>query len=208
MNDSLNAGRTTGKTNGSGDVSAEFKNFFWDAYGRKEQRKPAEKAFAEARKKASLEEILAGVKRYRDALEENPWRQQKLAAGWLKNESWKDSYGDDDSPVTVEDPEAIEERRREAEESRKRIAAAQAAAEERKRAEEAEQEQYKALCFKVLGQGYGPLERQLRAAFEAQGLVELFHARRVIEQAEHETDPRAYVRNMIKQIEDPQAEYD
>lgn len=62
---------------------------FWAAYPRKQHKKPARKAYAEALRDATAEELLAGAVRYRD----DPNREDeftKLPTTWLNAGCWED----------------------------------------------------------------------------------------------------------------------
>ena len=69
-------------------------------YPRKEARGEARKAFAAARKIASLEELIEGRKRY--AKEKQGVERQflKLPATWLNKECWADLYEADPNPFS------------------------------------------------------------------------------------------------------------
>ena len=70
---------------------------FWNAYGLKRDKKPAEKAFARAMKKASFERIMEGVDLYKADLarqKKQGWAPaQKYPATWLNGEGWEDYTG-------------------------------------------------------------------------------------------------------------------
>lgn len=70
------------------DAPDEFETF-WAAYPRHVARLAAEKAFARARGKASLETLLAGVARYREQMPADP-RFQAHPATWLNAGRWMD----------------------------------------------------------------------------------------------------------------------
>ena len=62
---------------------------FWAAYPRKEGKLDAEKAYAQARKRATADAILAGVMLYAQTCPQER-RFQKLPAGWLRAGRWLD----------------------------------------------------------------------------------------------------------------------
>lgn len=67
----------------------EFETF-WETYPLKRDKRKAFRAFQQARKRASLDEITAGAKRYRD----DPNREErytKYAEGWLRADGWLDA---------------------------------------------------------------------------------------------------------------------
>lgn len=68
-------------------VSGEFDEF-WAAYPLHTAKKDAEKAFAAAIKKASLETILRGVEQYRR--DKPAWCNWKHPGPWLRGERWAD----------------------------------------------------------------------------------------------------------------------
>lgn len=70
------------------DIADEFLDWYLE-YPRKASKAVAEKAYAKARRKATAEELLAGVKRYAT----DPNREQeftKLPATWLNGGCWDD----------------------------------------------------------------------------------------------------------------------
>ncbi|MGR9076239.1 hypothetical protein [Rhizobium leguminosarum] len=60
---------------------------FWDAYPNKTGRPSAEKAFSQAIKRASLDEILAGVRTYAAKTDDRQWCSP---VRWLSDDRWKD----------------------------------------------------------------------------------------------------------------------
>lgn len=69
------------------EADAEFDHTFWPAYMRKDDKGHARKAFRAARRKVSLEAIMAGLAVYQF----NPERRlQPLPATWLNGERWSD----------------------------------------------------------------------------------------------------------------------
>lgn len=70
---------------------------FWAAYPRREARLDAIKAYAQALKIASAEDILAGVERYKRTMPEEK-RYRPLPASWLRAGRWMDEA--DDEPAT------------------------------------------------------------------------------------------------------------
>lgn len=69
--------------------SAEFDQF-WARYPRRIAKLAALKAFARARKTASLETILAGVERYVHG--KPSWQEWAYPASWLNAGRWDDEY--------------------------------------------------------------------------------------------------------------------
>lgn len=65
---------------------------FWAAYPIRKGKARAYKAFKEAIKKASLEQILAGVEAYKADLARTGNTKIKYAEGWLTGERWNDEY--------------------------------------------------------------------------------------------------------------------
>lgn len=70
-------------------VSSELDPFdiFWTLYPKKESKGTARRAFTSALKKAPLDEIIEGVKRYRFSEDR---QYQPLASTWLNGERWQD----------------------------------------------------------------------------------------------------------------------
>jgi hypothetical protein len=69
-------------------IPARFEEF-WDTYPRRRDRRKAEKAFANAIKRADPETIISGANRY--ALDPNRVEQfTKYAEGWLNGDGWMD----------------------------------------------------------------------------------------------------------------------
>lgn len=62
-------------------------DLFWTLYPKKESKGTARRAFTSALKKAPLEEILDGLKRYRFS---DDRQYQPLASTWLNGERWQD----------------------------------------------------------------------------------------------------------------------
>jgi len=60
---------------------------FWDAYPNKTGRPSAEKAFSQATKRASLDEIMAGVATYAAKTDDRQWCSP---VRWLSDDRWKD----------------------------------------------------------------------------------------------------------------------
>lgn len=64
---------------------------FWDAFGYKNGKAAARKAWAKAIKRAEPSTIIAGAERYRAWLDSHPNPpQQKWAQGWLNDSRWED----------------------------------------------------------------------------------------------------------------------
>lgn len=59
---------------------------FWQMYPRKDGKDDAAKAFAQVRKTATFEQIMAGLRGYNFSPER---RYQKMPAGWLREGRWK-----------------------------------------------------------------------------------------------------------------------
>lgn len=72
----------------SADTDAEFDQF-WSLYPRKDGKKKARERFIAARKRAELETILEGVRRYCRALPADK-SKIKMAEGWLSGDRWED----------------------------------------------------------------------------------------------------------------------
>ncbi len=64
---------------------------FWREYPKREGKKPAFKAFASALKRATFEDILAGVIRYRSS-DKVSRGYVMLASRWLNEDHWEDHY--------------------------------------------------------------------------------------------------------------------
>ncbi|MGM5009986.1 YdaU family protein [Rhizobium sp. 969_B3_N1_2] len=67
-------------------IDPDFERF-WDAYPNKTGRPSAEKAFSQAVKRASLDEILAGVRIYAAKADDRQWCSP---VKWLSDDRWKD----------------------------------------------------------------------------------------------------------------------
>ena len=59
-------------------------------YPRKKARGDAKRAFAQARKVASLNELIEGRKRYAEAERDTEAKFTRLPATWLRGEGWAD----------------------------------------------------------------------------------------------------------------------
>jgi len=68
--------------------SVEFDEF-WNEYPKKEGKKPAFKAFASALRRATFEDILAGVIRYKNS-DRVTRGYVMLASRWLNEDHWED----------------------------------------------------------------------------------------------------------------------
>lgn len=68
------------------DADPDFERF-WDAYPNKTGRPSAEKAFSQAVKRATLDEILAGVRTYAAKTDDRQWCSP---VKWLSDDRWKD----------------------------------------------------------------------------------------------------------------------
>jgi hypothetical protein len=75
------------KKNTKKDFDQDFQKF-WDSYGHKVDRPRAEKALEKALSKTTIEQILVGIKRYRNGL--NDLKFIKDPAAWLNGERWSD----------------------------------------------------------------------------------------------------------------------
>lgn len=84
---------------------ADPKDFeqFWEIYPRREAKGAARKAWAQAIKKAPVDEILAGARAYRDdgARQRSEPKFTKLPATWLNAECWTDERPSRASPVNA-----------------------------------------------------------------------------------------------------------
>ena len=67
---------------------------FWDAYGKKGNRKPALQAFSKALKKTTFSTIMAGLERYQKYAYANNTDPAfiKHASTWLNQDCWQDEY--------------------------------------------------------------------------------------------------------------------
>lgn len=83
--------------------SAEEFDKFWEEYPRKEGKGDARKAFTAARKKTSLEVIMAGLRRYKLASVLTEKQFVKMPGPWLRAERW------DDEPVANQSPDVVKE---------------------------------------------------------------------------------------------------
>jgi hypothetical protein len=72
------------------EIAREFDDVFWPAYPVHESKKPALQAFRRARRRVSLEIIMAGVQRYTRRLREAGAPKAKWPQGWLNDERWND----------------------------------------------------------------------------------------------------------------------
>ncbi|WP_246765015.1 hypothetical protein [Ensifer sp. PDNC004] len=68
------------------DSKIDFENF-WDAYPNKTGRPSAEKAFSQAIKRASIAEIMAGVRTYAAKTDDRQWCSP---VKWLSDDRWND----------------------------------------------------------------------------------------------------------------------
>jgi hypothetical protein len=69
------------------DTCAQPFEKFWEAYPNKTGRPSAEKAFSQAIKRASLDEIMAGVRTYAAKTDDRQWCSP---VRWLSDDRWKD----------------------------------------------------------------------------------------------------------------------
>ncbi len=79
----------------------EFDAIFWPSWKHKEGKKAAQKAFLSARRRAALEVIMDGVKRYTEMMALNPTRPWLHASTFLNNDRWEDQYA---PALTMFDP--------------------------------------------------------------------------------------------------------
>lgn len=98
--------------------TAEFERF-WSAYPLHKDKRKAFRAFREARKRATLEEILAGVARYVVELELHPDRDTKFAEGWLRGDRWLDEPAPVRQIATTPKPSPSDDYERRLEEGRR-----------------------------------------------------------------------------------------
>ncbi len=71
----------------SEDARAPDFEIFWDAFPNKIGKPSAEKAFSQAIKRASLDEIMVGVRAYAAKTDDRQWC---LPVKWLSDDRWKD----------------------------------------------------------------------------------------------------------------------
>ncbi|MBS1037199.1 helix-turn-helix domain-containing protein [Gluconobacter cerinus] len=103
----------------SGACDPEEFDAFWAAYPRKDGKKNARAAFAKARKKVSLERLVAAVKAYPFAEPTARGDFRPMPATWLNGERWEDD-------VVADALEMIEQERRMGSDGQKAFAAARA----------------------------------------------------------------------------------
>ncbi|MBY5682668.1 DUF1376 domain-containing protein [Rhizobium leguminosarum] len=68
------------------EIDPDFERF-WDAYPNKTGRPSAEKAFSQAIKRASLDELMTGVRTYAAKTDDRQWCSP---VRWLSDDRWKD----------------------------------------------------------------------------------------------------------------------
>jgi hypothetical protein len=73
-----------------GALECEFAETFWPAYPHKVAKPAALKSFSKARKRASLETIMAGLERYANKTDDRHWAN---GSTWLNNDRWDDQEG-------------------------------------------------------------------------------------------------------------------
>jgi hypothetical protein len=95
--------------------SAEFDEF-WNEYPKKEGKKPAFKAFTSALRRASFEDILAGVIRYKTS-DKVQRGFIMLASRWLNEDHWEDYHAPSADSEAAERARLRREREREATEA-------------------------------------------------------------------------------------------
>jgi len=71
-------------------LGREFHETFWPAYPHKVAKPAALKSFLKARKRASLETIMAGLERYANKTDDRHWAN---GSTWLNNDRWEDQPG-------------------------------------------------------------------------------------------------------------------
>lgn len=79
---------------------------FWGIYPRRVGKRQAEQAFANALKRASASEIMAGAQRYKDDLTRKP-EFTAYPATWLNGDRWLDEAGVDSSVRSDPEPTNI-----------------------------------------------------------------------------------------------------
>ena len=103
----------------AGPCDPEEFDAFWAAYPRKDGKKTARAAFAKARKKVSLERLVAAVKAYPFAEPTARGDFRPMPATWLNGERWEDD-------VVADALEMIEQERRMGSDGQRAFAAARA----------------------------------------------------------------------------------
>jgi hypothetical protein len=73
-----------------GALEREFHETFWPIYPNKVAKPAALKSFLKARKRASLETIMAGLERYANKTDDRHWAN---GSTWLNNDRWEDQPG-------------------------------------------------------------------------------------------------------------------
>lgn len=83
------------------DLSSEPDEFaqWYAGYPRKEAKENARKAFTKARRKASLETLVSGLERYKDAIKGKERQYIALPASWLNAGRWEDEIPDETKPA-------------------------------------------------------------------------------------------------------------
>lgn len=82
-------------------LDAEFDRWYSE-YPRKEAKAAARKAFVKARKTATLEQLAAGLSRYRDAVKGADRQFVALPASWLNAGRWEDEYQTHSKPAYLD----------------------------------------------------------------------------------------------------------
>lgn len=93
------------KGGSSPKTSAEFDEF-WALYPHKVGKRKAEESFRKARKRASFDEIMAGLRRYVAKTDDRPWCNP---ATWLNQDRWTDAPAP--SPQALQPPVIEDETR-------------------------------------------------------------------------------------------------
>jgi len=62
---------------------------FWNAYPKKADKRPAQKAFASALKRSTFEELMAGVIAYKELVKDTDVKFIKNPATWLNADAWE-----------------------------------------------------------------------------------------------------------------------
>ncbi len=97
-------------------IQSEQFNEFWNEYPKKEGKKPAFKAFTSALRRASFEDILAGVIRYRTS-DKVLRGYVMLASRWLNEDHWTDYHAPSPDSEAAERARIRREKEREATEA-------------------------------------------------------------------------------------------
>jgi hypothetical protein len=85
-------------------IDREFADDFWPAYPLKRDRGHALKAYRAARKRASVDVIMAGVRRYAAERAGDDPKFTKYAQGWLNGDGWADEPRPSSRPTATAPP--------------------------------------------------------------------------------------------------------